>query len=194
MNYRVAHKGWDFRDECTNVHKEKTLAIEIKDGRVAPYSSFYIYILWLSVCFFFVSKKKRQNGWTYRAHIACTSHDPREGLWMMKISKICLQQLWFQKNPRYLTRKAQTIMFFVLQCIQRENVHNWNRIWMRSALKAKCNIFIYILAIAGQTAGPNGLKFKKPMGMKETFVHSSPSSSYQKHFRSIWNLGVTIMK
>ena len=73
----------------------------------------YIYILWLSVCFLFVSKKKRQNGWTFRANIACgTSHDPREGLWMMKISKICLQQLWFQKNPRYLTRKAQTIMFF----------------------------------------------------------------------------------
>jgi len=34
---------------------------------------------------------KRQNGWTDRAQILCrTSRDPREGLWMIKISKICL--------------------------------------------------------------------------------------------------------
>ena len=40
----------------------------------------------------FVSNK-RQNGWTDRAQIFCgTSRDPREGLWMIKISYICLHQ------------------------------------------------------------------------------------------------------
>ena len=36
---------------------------------------------------------KRQNGWTDRAQIFCgTSRDPREGLWMIKISNTCLHQ------------------------------------------------------------------------------------------------------
>ena len=40
----------------------------------------------------FVSNK-RQNGWTDRAQIFCgTSTDPREGLWIIKISNICLHQ------------------------------------------------------------------------------------------------------
>ena len=40
----------------------------------------------------FVSNKS-QNISTDQAQILCgTSHDLREGLWMIKISKICLQQ------------------------------------------------------------------------------------------------------
>ena len=50
----------------------------------------------LSVCLFFVclfASNKRQNGWTDRAQIFCgTSTDPREGLWMIKISNISLHQ------------------------------------------------------------------------------------------------------
>ena len=54
--------------------------------------SISIYKFGLSVCLFvclfvgmFVSNK-RQDGWTDQAHIFCgTSHDPREGLWMIKI-------------------------------------------------------------------------------------------------------------
>ena len=45
----------------------------------------------LSVCLFV--SNKRQNGWTDPAQIICgTSRDPREGLWMIKISNICLHQ------------------------------------------------------------------------------------------------------
>ena len=54
-----------------------------------------IYKFGSSVCLFvclFVSNK-RQNGWTDWAQIFCgTSRDHREGLWMIKISNICLHQ------------------------------------------------------------------------------------------------------
>ena len=55
----------------------------------------YINLACLGVCLFvclFVSNK-RKNGWTDRAQIFCgTSSDPREGLWKIKISNICLHQ------------------------------------------------------------------------------------------------------
>ena len=45
----------------------------------------------MSVCPFV--SNKRQNGWTNRAQILWgTSRDSREGLWMIKISKLCLNQ------------------------------------------------------------------------------------------------------
>ena len=45
----------------------------------------------LSVCLFV--SNKRQNSWTDKAQILCgTSYFPREGLWIIKISKICLHQ------------------------------------------------------------------------------------------------------
>ena len=56
-------------------------------------TKFYLYInlACLSVCLFV--SNKRQNGWTDRAQIFCgTSRDSREGLWIIKISNICLQQ------------------------------------------------------------------------------------------------------
>ena len=44
-----------------------------------------------SACLFV--SNKRQNGWTDRDQIFCESlHDPGEGLWMIRISKIRLQQ------------------------------------------------------------------------------------------------------
>ena len=50
------------------------------------FSSTYKFGLSVSL---FVSNK-RQNGWTDRAQILFgTSRDPREGLWMIKISNIC---------------------------------------------------------------------------------------------------------
>ena len=67
-------------------------------GKRAPQlviSTTSIWLVCLSVCLFvclFVSNK-RQNGWTDRAQIICgTSRDHREGLWMIKISNICLHQ------------------------------------------------------------------------------------------------------
>ena len=55
-----------------------------------PYKDLSIYITCLSVCLY---PLKRQNGWTDRAQILRrTSHDPRVGLWRIKISKIRFQQ------------------------------------------------------------------------------------------------------
>jgi len=55
----------------------------------------YINLACLFVCLFiclFVSNKC-QNGWTDRAQTFCgTSRDRREGLWMIKISNMCLHQ------------------------------------------------------------------------------------------------------
>ena len=54
----------------------------------------YIYFACLLSVRMFVSNK-RQNGWTERTQILCgTSRGPREGLWMIKISKLYLHQNW----------------------------------------------------------------------------------------------------
>ena len=93
----------------------------------------YIYKFGLSVCLFvclFVSNK-RQNGWTDRAQFFCgTSRDHREGLWMIKISNICLHQnsifikfLKILKIHDFLWKSANYFCF-VLRCTQREHVHN----------------------------------------------------------------------
>ena len=57
----------------------------------------YLYInlaclsVWVFVWLFL--SNKRHNGWTDRGQIFCeTSRDHREGLWMIKISNICLHQ------------------------------------------------------------------------------------------------------
>ena len=55
----------------------------------------YINLACLFVCLFvcLFESNKRQNGWTDRAQIFCgTSRDNREGLWIIKISNICLHQ------------------------------------------------------------------------------------------------------
>ena len=82
----------------------------------------------LSVCLFVYNK--RQNGWTDRAQIFCgTSRDHREGLWMIKISNICLHQNSifikflkiheiFGENPR--------IIFVLFYDVHRENMFTIN--------------------------------------------------------------------
>ena len=75
----------------------------------------------------FVSNK-RQNGLTDRAQIVCrTSNGPREGLWMIKFKKLASNKIRFSfnfENPRNNLIKSAILFVFVLQCIQRENVHN----------------------------------------------------------------------
>ena len=54
-----------------------------------------IYKFSLSVCLFVCPcvSNKRQNGWTDRAQILCgSSRDPMEGLWVIKILKLCFHQ------------------------------------------------------------------------------------------------------
>ena len=85
----------------------------------------------MGVCLFV--SNKRQNGWTDRAQIFCgTSRDPREGLWMIKVSNICLHQNsifikflkilkiheFFCENPR--------IIFVVFYDVRKENMFTIN--------------------------------------------------------------------
>ena len=58
--------------------------------------------------------------------ILWASHDPRKGLWLIKILKICLQQnsIFIKlKNPQTFY-KIRDILNLYLQCTQAENVHN----------------------------------------------------------------------
>ena len=95
-----------------------------------------IYKFSFSVCLFV--SNKRQNGWTDRAQIFWgILRDPREGLWIIKFSKICLHQNSFFENfenPRIFCFKSAN--FFILQCTQWEHVNNGNGRWARSALIA----------------------------------------------------------
>ena len=75
-----------------------------------------IYKFGLSVCLFV--SNKRQNGWTDWAQILCgISRDPREGLWMIKFSKICLHQNSIFENfeiPRIFFWKSAKFFFCYL--------------------------------------------------------------------------------
>jgi len=96
----------------------------------------------LSVCL--LVSNKRQNGWTDRAQIFCgTSRDPREGLWIIEILKICVLEVFnfvrklnFWKSANFFFKNPQNFFIFVLKCKQKEHVHNLNRRWARSARKA----------------------------------------------------------
>ena len=90
-----------------------------------------IYKFSLSVCLFI--SNKRQNGWTDRAQIFCgTSRDPREGLWMIKISNICLHQNWIfikflkiLKIPEIFCENPW-IMFVLFYDVHKENMFTIN--------------------------------------------------------------------
>ena len=64
-----------------------------------------------------------------------TSHDPREGLWMIKISKNLpptkLDLHKVLKIHEFFFGNPQNFFVFVSQCKQRENVNNQNRRWAK---------------------------------------------------------------
>ena len=79
------------------------------------------------VCLFV--SNKRQNGWTDRAQIFCgTSRDYREGLWMIKISNICIHQnsifIKFLKilKIREIFCKNPRIIFVLFYDVHKENI------------------------------------------------------------------------
>ena len=94
-----------------------------------------IYKFGLSVCLsvcLFVSNK-RQNGWTDRAQIFCgTSRNHREGLWMIKISNICLHQnsivIKFLKilKIREIFCENPRIIFVLFYDVHKENLFTIN--------------------------------------------------------------------
>ena len=72
----------------------------------------------LSVCLFVTNKRK--NGWTDRAQILWrTWRDPREGLWMLKITKSCIQKFlifvkFWKCAKKYLIREFFVVVDTVL--------------------------------------------------------------------------------
>ena len=85
----------------------------------------------LSVCLFV--SNKRQNGWTDRAQIFCgTSREPREGLWIIKISNICLYQnsivIKFLKilKIREIFCENPRIIFILFYDVHKENMFTIN--------------------------------------------------------------------
>ena len=95
----------------------------------------YINLACLSVFLFvclFVSNK-RQNGWTDRAQIfSGTSRYPREGLWIIKISNICLHQnsivITFLKilKIREIFCENPRIIFVLFYDVHKENMFTIN--------------------------------------------------------------------
>ena len=91
-----------------------------------------IYKFGLSVCLFvclsvclFVSNK-RQNGWTDQAQIFCrTSRDPREGLWKIKISNICLASK-FDRHKIFINFENPRIIFVLFYDLHKENMFTTN--------------------------------------------------------------------
>ena len=86
------------------------------------YIDLYVNLICLSVWLFL--SNKRQNDWTDWAQILCgVLRDPREGLWMIKILKICVSNFFifvkFWKYSKKILWNPQTFFVFVLYCSKR---------------------------------------------------------------------------
>ena len=103
----------------------------------------------LSVCLFV--SNKRQNGWTDRAQNFCgTSREPREGLWIIKISNICLHQnsivIKFLKilKIREIFCENLRIIFVLFYDVHKENMFTINlEDGRETPSKASISIFQY---------------------------------------------------
>ena len=87
-----------------------------------------------------------------RLSVFCgTSHDPREGLWTIKSSKISLQQnlisIKLKKATIFFYKIRESLLFFVLQCLKWVIVYNWNRRWAQKPSFIYFNCFIYLTTI-----------------------------------------------
>ena len=95
--------------------------------RIFYIASIYSFLDRLSL---FVSNNKRHDGWTDWTHNLCgTSRNPREGLWMLRISNNCLQKLPIHKKKIFYLR---TILFCYILCKElmlndNATIKSWNR-------------------------------------------------------------------
>ena len=112
----------------------------------------------LYVCLFVCLSDKCQN---WSGPILCViSRGPREDLWLIKISKICLHQnsifINFEKIQKstIFFNEIRELFCFVLQYTQSEHVPNWNRRWAQSSLKPS----IYIICLSVRTFVSNKAK------------------------------------
>ena len=107
----------------------------VKPSYILYWFHLYKYFAWVSVCLFV--SNKRQNGWTDRAQILCwTSCDPRKGLWMIKIAKICVLKFFifekFWKRAKIIM-KSTNFFLFLFYTVQRARRCSW----MKPQLKVK---------------------------------------------------------
>ena len=95
------------------------------------------------LCCVFVSlfvSNKRLNGWTVRAQFFVWNLTWPQGRFIkdqnfkirLKLNSISIK---FENPLHFFIKFAKFLFVFISPCIQRENAHNWNRIWARSALK-----------------------------------------------------------
>ena len=132
----IAPRSSKAKDAGTEV---QTIKLWYSFNLIQIYMGLYLYKFGLSVClgvclsvWLFVSNK-RQNGWTDRAQIFCgTSRDPREGLWKIIISNICLHQnsivIKFLKilKIREIFCKNPRIIFVLFYDVHKENIFTTN--------------------------------------------------------------------
>ena len=104
----------------------------------------------MSVCLFV--SNKRQNGWTNRGQIFCgTSRNPREDLWMIKISNICLHQnsifIKFLKILKIheIFCENLRIIFVLFYDVHKENMFTIN---LEDGREAPYKACIYILCLS----------------------------------------------
>ena len=94
-----------------------------------------IYILCLSVCFFdcLLVSNNCQNGWTDRAKFFLWDLVWPQGRvmddWILKNVPLNKNLFWKVLKIHEISFMKSASFCFVLQCIQREDFHNWNSIW-----------------------------------------------------------------
>ena len=86
---------------------KSSLSCSLKYNKYSIFNVFQHHILCLSGCLFLcfyvylsICINKRKHGWTDQTQIFCgTSHDPTEGLWMLKVTKkLCHKFFLFLVN------------------------------------------------------------------------------------------------
>ena len=106
------------------------------------YCYLYTNLACRSVCLF--ASNKRQNGWTDRVQILCgTSRDPREGLWIIKILKICISKFYIFVKFWRCAKKFFCFCFVLYKekmLTDKTTIKSWNRKW---AKRPKTLVVIY---------------------------------------------------
>ena len=91
----ICQRKWKCRltfKEKTDILLEKVLKLFVLSEQAFRKIQSSIYIYTLLVCL--SESNKCQNGWTDRIQTLCgTSCNPRAGLWMLRITKNCIQNL-----------------------------------------------------------------------------------------------------
>ena len=162
----------------------------------------------MSVCLFV--SNKRQNGWTDRAQIFfLTSRDHRGGLWMIKISNICLHQnsivIKFFKilKIREIFCENPLIIFILFYDVHRENMFRTNLEDGREA-PSKASRYILCLGVwvfvyltvwrqngwteSTKRSSPKILDFRNILWIHETKLSICKKNIFVLSKRKVWKI------